>query len=31
MLDPDGFRVELIESARAFSSYRPEQRAGATE
>jgi lactoylglutathione lyase len=31
MLDPDGFRVELIEAAQPFSSYRPEQRAGAPD
>jgi catechol 2,3-dioxygenase-like lactoylglutathione lyase family enzyme len=24
MIDPDGFRVELIESAQAFGSYKPE-------
>jgi lactoylglutathione lyase len=24
LIDPDGFRVELIESAQAFGSYRPE-------
>lgn len=24
LIDPDGFRVELIESARSFGSYRPE-------
>jgi hypothetical protein len=24
LIDPDGFRVELIESAVAFGSYKPE-------
>lgn len=25
LIDPDGFRVELIETARGFGDYRPEQ------
>lgn len=25
MLDPDGFRIELIETARKFGDYRPDQ------
>lgn len=25
LIDPDGFRVELIETARSFGDYRPEQ------
>ena len=25
MLDPDGFRIELVETARKFSDYQPEQ------
>jgi catechol 2,3-dioxygenase-like lactoylglutathione lyase family enzyme len=29
MIDPDGFRIELIETARAFGDYRPESEAPA--
>lgn len=30
LIDPDGFRVELIETAQNFGSYRPEGAGGAT-
>jgi len=30
MIDPDGFRVELIETSRGFAEYRPEQDAAAS-
>ena len=25
MIDPDGFRVELIETSRGFGEYRPDE------
>jgi hypothetical protein len=25
MIDPDGFRIELIQTPRDFASYRPEE------